>query len=278
MTQEPGQAVLGPSGARASEPLIIVSGLGKTFPGSKGGRPVQALADVSFTVETGEYVCLLGRSGCGKSTLLSIVAGLLAPDEGYSLCGGEPIVGPDRHRMLMFQEAALFPWLDVLENVLFGLNLVEGLKPGEKRNRAEHFLELVGLADYPRFRIHELSGGMKQRVALARALAPDPDILLMDEPFSALDAMTREQLYDDMQKIWQQTGKTVLMVTHNVREAVCLGTRVLALERPGRIVADEAVILPYPRNMNDVALAEAAARISGFLRLNGGLPFNEAEA
>lgn len=240
--------------------------LGKTFPAGKGGRPVEALHEVSFTVAEGEYVCLLGRSGCGKSTLLAIVAGLLAPDEGVAYCGGQAITGPDRHRMLMFQESALFPWLNVLENVLFGLSFVEGLSPGEKRDRAEHFLELVGLTDYLPFRIHELSGGMKQRVALARALAPDPDILLMDEPFSALDAMTREQLYEDMQGIWQQTNKTVLMVTHNVREAVCLGTRVLALERPGRIVADEAVTLPYPRNMNGVALAEMAAHISGFLK------------
>lgn len=239
--------------------------LGKTFPGVKGGRPVQALKDVSFIVEAGEYVCLLGRSGCGKSTLLAIVAGLLAPDEGFSYCGGEPITGPDRHRMLMFQESALFPWLNVIENVFFGLNFVEGLVLREKRDRAEHFLELVGLSDYLFFRIHELSGGMKQRVALARALAPDPYILLMDEPFSALDAMTREQLYEDMQDIWRQTKKTVLMVTHNVREAVCLGTRVLALERAGRIVADEAVTLPYPRGMNDVALAEIAAHISDFL-------------
>ncbi|MDR2946083.1 MAG: ABC transporter ATP-binding protein [Candidatus Adiutrix sp.] len=250
-----------------------MEGLGKTFPGPKGGRPVQALREVSFTVAAGEYVCLLGRSGCGKSTLLAIVAGLLAPDEGRCYCGDERITGPDRHRMLMFQEPALFPWLNVLDNVLFGLSFVDNLTPGEKRNRAEHFLELVGLADCLNFRIHELSGGMKQRVALARALAPDPDILLMDEPFSALDAMTREQLYEDLQKIWQQTHKTVLMVTHNVREAVCLGTRVLALERPGRIVADHAVTLPYPRGMNDVALAETAAHISGFLRQseeNGG--------
>lgn len=253
-----------------SEPLLSMENLGKTFPGAKGGQAVEALKNVSFTVRAGEYVCLLGRSGCGKSTLLSIVAGLLAPDEGRALCGGLPIEGPDRHRMLMFQESALFPWLNVLENALFGLDFVHGLEAREKRARAEHFLELVGLADYRSFRVHELSGGMKQRVALARALAPDPDILLMDEPFSALDAMTREELYTDMQRIWQQTNKTVLMVTHNVREAVCLGTRVLTLERPGRIVADEAVGLPYPRGMNDVALAETAARISGFLREGSG--------
>jgi NitT/TauT family transport system ATP-binding protein len=240
--------------------------LGKSFFGAKGGQRVQALHDLSFTVEAGEFVCILGRSGCGKSTLLAIVAGLLTPDEGFSICGGKIITGPDRHRMLMFQEAALFPWLNVLENIMFGLNLVGELRPGEKLDRAKHYLELVGLSDCMRFRIHELSGGMMQRVALARALAPNPEILLMDEPFSALDAMTREQLYEDMQAIWLQTNKTVLMVTHNVREAVCLGTRVLALERPGRIVADEAITLPYHRNMNGASLAEMAAHISSFLK------------
>lgn len=248
------------------EPLIVMRCLSKSFPGPKGGAPLEVLKDLSFEAKQGEYLCLLGRSGCGKSTLLSLIAGLISPDGGLCLCAGEPIKGPDRHRMLMFQEPALFPWLNALENVLFGLNLVEDLDKNEKLTRARKLLSLVGLADYQHFRIHELSGGMKQRVALARALAPDPDILLMDEPFSALDALTREQLYEDVQNIWRQTHKTVIMVTHNVREAVCLGSRALIFERPGRIVADEAIALPYPRRMNDVALAETAAHLSGFLQ------------
>ncbi|UQZ91359.1 nitrate/sulfonate/bicarbonate ABC transporter ATP-binding protein (plasmid) [Deltaproteobacteria bacterium Smac51] len=250
-----------------SEPVLVIQGLGKTFrKAAKATQAVQALDSVSFSVDEGEYVCLLGRSGCGKSTLLGILAGLIAPDEGLALCRGTSIQGPDRHRMLMFQEAALFPWLNVFNNVLYSLKFVHELSKGQKCERAESFLDLVGLADYHHFRIHELSGGMRQRVALARALAPDPDILLMDEPFSALDAMTREQLYTDMQRIWRTTNKTILMVTHNVREAVCLGTRVLVMERPGRVIADEKVLLPYPRAMNDTALVRAAADISGHLQ------------
>ncbi len=150
----------------------------------------------------------------------------------------------------------------MLGNLLYGLRYVPGLTRPERVRRARDFLDLVGLSRFERFRVHELSGGMRQRVALARALAPDPDILLMDEPFSALDAMTREQLYADMQRIWQETGKTIIMVTHNVREAVCVGSRVILLEAEGRIVADVQADLPYPRTMNDTALAALAARIS----------------
>jgi NitT/TauT family transport system ATP-binding protein len=150
--------------------------------------------------------------------------------------------------------------------VLYGLRFVAELNRGAKRARAEAFLEMVGLSEFRHFRVHELSGGMRQRASLARALAPDPDVLLMDEPFSALDALTREQLYADMQRIWAETGKTVIMVTHNVREAVCLGSRVLLMEKPGRLILDEPVTLPYPRDMNDVGLAATAAHISGYLK------------
>lgn len=246
---------------------VAIEEVSKGFPssGSKNGL-AWALRDVSLEVEAGEYVCLLGRSGCGKSTLLNLVAGLIKPDSGRLSCQGENIDGPDRHRMLMFQDAALFPWLNVLENVLYGLKFVENLSREEKLARAGTFLEMVGLSDFRHYRVHELSGGMKQRVALARALAPDPDLILMDEPFSALDALTREQLYADMQRIWLETKKTVLMVTHNVREAVCLGSRIVIMEAPGRVLADEPVTLDYPRNMNDTALAAQAAHISGFLQ------------
>lgn len=245
---------------------LTIDRVGKSFPAPKNGEHIQALRDVSFSVAEGEYVCLLGRSGCGKSTLLGLTAGLIEPDNGQIICRGEPVKGPDRHRMLMFQDAALFPWLDVMGNVLYGLKFVADLNRDAKIERARYFLELVGLADYRAFRIHELSGGMKQRVALARALAPDPELLLMDEPFSALDALTREQLYADVQRIWRETGKTVLMVTHNVREAVCLGSRIIILKAPGCVIADEPVILPRPRDMNDPALAAKASHISSFLR------------
>lgn len=249
--------------------ILVMEGVGKRFPGNGKGAPVDALRDLSLTVAEGEFVCILGRSGCGKSTLLAIIAGLAAATTGRVVCNGQTVSGTDRHRMLMFQDAALFPWLDVLGNVMYGLRFVEGLGKAEKRARAESFIEMVGLADFRRFRIHELSGGMRQRVALARALAPDPDILMMDEPFSALDALTREQLYLDMQRIWSATHKTILMVTHNVREAVCVGSRVILMGAGGTILADEPVSLPYPRGMNDSALAARAAHISSFWQ-NGG--------
>ncbi|SBW03866.1 taurine transporter subunit; ATP-binding component of ABC superfamily [uncultured delta proteobacterium] len=238
----------------------------KVFPGSAGGAPVRALSGFSLAVAPGEYVALLGESGCGKSTLLALAAGLTSPDAGQVFCEGREVKRPDRHRMLMFQEDALFPWLDVLGNVLYGLSFVPGLTNAHKKARALEFLDMVGLANFRHFRVHELSGGMRQRAALARALAPDPHVLLMDEPFSALDAMTREQLYADLQRIWQETGKTVVMVTHNVREAVCLSGRVVLMAKGGRLVADERVNLQYPRCMNDVALAETAGRIQAYLQ------------
>lgn len=238
----------------------------KFFTAHKSHEAVQALNRVTFTVESGEYVCILGRSGCGKSTLLNIIAGLDIPDSGIVLLDDIPITGPDRHRMLMFQDAALFPWLDVTGNVLYSLKLVSGLSDTERKERVKSYLEIVGLTDYAHFRIHELSGGMRQRTALARALAPNPEILLMDEPFSALDAMTREQLYADMQDIWESTKKTVIMVTHNVREAVCMGTRVLLMAPFGELIGDERIDLPYPRQMNDPELTATAARISSILQ------------
>jgi NitT/TauT family transport system ATP-binding protein len=247
-----------------------MSGVEKRFPGPKGKGEVVALQKLSLSVGEGEYVCILGKSGCGKSTLLAIAAGLEKPDAGRIVCRGRNVTGPDRHRMLMFQDAALFPWLDVLGNVLYGLNLVEGLPQRERRERAETYLAMVGLSGCRHSRIHELSGGMRQRAALARALAPDPDLLLMDEPFSALDAMTREQLYADVQRIWRKTGKTIVMVTHNVRESVCLGERILVLSTPGRVAADERVELPRPRSMNDPSLTAIAARVSAFLHNGNG--------
>lgn len=245
--------------------LLVMRGLNKRFYSVKGGKSLLALDNVSLAIKEGEFVCILGSSGCGKSTLLNIIAGLLAPDSGRVACRGVIVNGPDRHRMLLFQDAALFPWLDVQGNIFYGLDLVKGLTRSYKREKVDMLLDLVGLSRFKHLRVHELSGGMRQRAALARSLAPDPDILMMDEPFSALDAMTREQLYADLQNIWQKTGKTILMVTHNVREAACLGSRVLVMEAPGKIVADEPVSLPYPRGMNDVSLAAIATHISSFL-------------
>jgi len=231
------------------------------------GNVVHALDRVSLDVAEGEFVCLLGPSGCGKSTLLNIIAGLDEADEGTVSSDGNLIAGPGRDRMVMFQESALFPWLDVIDNVMFGLKLKPGLTNPERREVAHFFLKLVGLDKFLHANIHELSGGMKQRVALARALAPNPRVLLMDEPFAALDALTREQLYGDIQRIWEQRKKTIVFVTHNVREAVFLGDRVVIFSpNPGRIQEQFSVKLPRPRDINSVTLAQHAMEITKALK------------
>jgi NitT/TauT family transport system ATP-binding protein len=232
-----------------------------------GARCVLALDRVSLEVGESEFVCLVGPSGCGKSTLLNIIAGLERADEGQVLADGEPVTDPGRARMMMFQEPALFPWLDVMSNVLFGLKLKPGLGRKERRKVAEFYLRLVGLERFQHSYIHELSGGMKQRVALARALAPNPRVLLMDEPFAALDALTREQLYGDLQRIWQERKKTIVFVTHNVREAACLGDRVVLFSRnPGRIYEEFRIGLPRPRDINSVDLARHSSVITAALK------------
>jgi NitT/TauT family transport system ATP-binding protein len=244
---------------------LAIDGVSKWFTQRHGA--VHALDDINLKVAAGEFVCFVGPSGCGKSTLLDIVAGLTKPDRGQVLADGQPVVGPGRHRLVMFQESALFPWLTALGNVLFGLKLVPELGRGERRDIAQSYLKLVGLEKFSRANVHELSGGMKQRVAFARALAPDPRVLLMDEPLSSLDALTREQLYGDIQRIWQVRRKTILFVTHDVREAVCLGDRVLVLSPlPGRIRHEFPIRLQRPRDINSVEVAEAATRVTAALR------------
>lgn len=234
---------------------------------ASGSISVHALDHVSLEVGEGEFVCLVGPSGCGKSTLLNIIAGLERTDGGTVSTDGVAIAAPGRDRMMMFQESGLFPWLDVLGNVLFGLHLKPGLTKTERVQVARHYLRLVGLEKFERANVHELSGGMKQRVALARALAPNPRVLLMDEPFGALDALTREQLYGDLQSIWAERRKTIVFVTHNVREAVCLGDRVVLFSpNPGRIREEFAIDLPRPRDINSVDLARYATRITAALK------------
>jgi NitT/TauT family transport system ATP-binding protein len=230
-------------------------------------RTVLALDSISLKISEGEFVCLVGQSGCGKSTLLNIIAGLEQPDSGRVLANGEPVSEPGRDRMVLFQEHALFPWLDVMGNVLFGLKLKPGLTDKERLEVAAYYLKLVGLEKLHHSNIHELSGGMKQRVALARALAPNPRVLLMDEPFAALDALTREQLYGDIQKIWEARRKTILFVTHNVREAACLGDRVILFSpNPGRIRQEFLIKLPRPRDINSVELAHYSSEITAALK------------
>jgi NitT/TauT family transport system ATP-binding protein len=233
----------------------------KRFEGAAGR--VTALEDITLDVREGEFLVVVGPSGCGKSTLLSLLAGLEHTDEGAIQLGEEPVRSPGRDRLVMFQQDALFPWLNALENVLFGLRLKPDLTDAERLESARYYLNLVGLGNKEKARPHELSGGMRQRVALARSLAPNPRLLLMDEPFSALDALTREQLYGDIQEIFTKRKKTIVLVTHNIREAVCLGDRVVLFSpNPGRVQQVFDVNLPRPRRMNDPALANLAAEVT----------------
>ena len=234
---------------------IRLRNVSKTFKSRQGS--VLALDNVSMDVAEGEFLCLVGPSGCGKSTILNLIAGLDTATEGEVLMDGEPISAPGRERMVMFQDSALFPWLDVLQNVMFGLRLKPNLTNSEREEVAMFYLNLVGLKKFYRANIHELSGGMKQRVALARSLAP----------FSALDAMTREQLYGDLQRIFVQRQKTIVFVTHNIREAVCLGDRIILLSpNPGRIASDFRVSLPRPRDINDPELSKTSIPITAALK------------
>jgi NitT/TauT family transport system ATP-binding protein len=243
---------------RSAPARLRVKDVSKRFVTKRG--EVHALDNVSLDIAPGEFVCLIGPSGCGKSTLLDIMAGLTQPDAGAVLSDNEAVSGPARDRLVMFQEPALFPWLDAFGNVMFGLKL-------KRREIAHDHLVMVGLGSFMHTYVHELSGGMKQRVALARALAPEPKMLLMDEPFAALDAITREQLYSDVQQIWAKTGKTIVFVTHNVREAACLGDRVILMSpRPGRIVEEFAIPLPRPRDINSLDLAKYAGEMARSLK------------
>jgi NitT/TauT family transport system ATP-binding protein len=244
---------------------LAIENVSKSYQTTAG--TVLALDRISLQVNEGEFVCLVGPSGCGKTTLLNIIAGLDIPDSGTVLADGKPVTAPGRDRLVMFQESALFPWLDVFGNVLFPLKLKPNLTNKDRRDVAKYYLELVGLTRFEHANIHELSGGMKQRVALARALAPNPRVLLMDEPFAALDALTREQLYGDLQTIWKARKKTIVFVTHNVREAACLGDRVLLFSpHPGRIQEEFIVDLARPRDINSVDLAGYATRIMRSLK------------
>jgi NitT/TauT family transport system ATP-binding protein len=227
------------------------------------GRPGQAqpvLDNISLTAVPGEFVCLIGASGCGKSTLLNLIAGLDKPTSGTIETSG------DRRPALMFQDHALFPWLTAGKNIELALRL-RGVPRQERRPEAERLLALVRLEGAHRKRVHELSGGMRQRVALARALAATSNVLLMDEPFAALDAITRDVLHEELTRIWQETGLSIIFVTHNVREAVRLGQRVVLLSsRPGRVLQEWKVDVPQPRRLESVGVAELSGEITDQLR------------
>ncbi|WP_323848795.1 ABC transporter ATP-binding protein [Mycolicibacterium mucogenicum] len=228
----------------------------------KGAGAVTALDPVSLTVAEGEFVCLVGSSGCGKSTLLSIIAGLDAPSSGAVDTFGRRVA-------LMFQEPALFPWLTAAANIDLALR-ARAVPRDVRRERVARLLATVGLTEFAGKRPHQLSGGMRQRVALARALAQDADVLLMDEPFGALDALTRDLLHEELERIVESRGLTVVFVTHNVREAVRLADRVILLgTRPGRVVEEFQVPAPRPRQINTADVAELAARITARLHEEG---------
>lgn len=214
---------------------IEVRGVGKSFPGRGGDDAFTAITDVDFTVGDGEFVTLVGPSGCGKSTLLDLIGGLTDATRGEILLDGRPVEGPGLDRGIVFQQYSLFPWRTARANVEFGLE-AKGVGRRERAERAEQMLALVGLEAFADRYPHELSGGMKQRVAIARSLAHEPEVLLMDEPYAALDAQTRESLQIELRSIWKRTGTTVVFITHSIEEAVFLAQRVLVMTaRPGRI-------------------------------------------
>ncbi|WP_067708082.1 ABC transporter ATP-binding protein [Nocardia yamanashiensis] len=216
---------------------LALSGVRKEFPVRGERDTLTAIEDISVDVRAGEFLVLVGPSGSGKSTLLDLLGGLSKPTAGQILLDGAPIAGPGLDRGIVFQQYALLPWRTARANIEFGLE-AKGVRRPERRRIADEYLELVGLAGFGNRYPHELSGGMKQRVAIARSLAFDPEVLLMDEPFAALDAQTRESLQDELLRIWRTTGKTILFITHGIDEAVYLGQRVAVLtSRPGRVKA-----------------------------------------
>lgn len=226
---------------------ISVRQLAMTF-ASREGTPVEALRPVDLDITPGQFVALVGPSGCGKSTLLNIIAGFIKPTAGAAFVGDEMVTKPDIDHGVVFQDYALFPWLSVIDNVAFGLERM-GMGKEERHLTALEFLATVGLQDFADKRPNELSGGMKQRAAIARAFATNPSVILMDEPFGALDALTRRFLQHQLLEIWQEYKKTIVFVTHSVQEAVYLADRVIVMTaRPGRIKMDQPIDLPYPRD------------------------------
>ena len=229
---------------------VVFSNVGMAFgAGARGGDGIRVLDDINLSVAEGEFICVLGPSGCGKSTLLNIVGGFIAPMEGEVTIDGEAVTGPDPRRIFVFQERGVFPWLTVEQNIGFGLFRQT---EGERRARIAHYVQLVGLQGFERSYPRELSGGMKQRLEVARALAVNPDVLYLDEPFGALDSITRLQMRRELLRIWQAEKKTILFVTHDIEESVQLADRVVVLSaRPGRVRRIVDIDIPHPRDLSD---------------------------
>jgi NitT/TauT family transport system ATP-binding protein len=246
-------------------PKVALDNISLSYTTSAKGRLI-ALDNISLEVKPGEFVCVVGPSGCGKSTLLHLIAGLQPQTSGTVLVDGKPVMGPGTDRILIFQELGLFPWLTVGGNVEFGMKM-KNVPKAERKEKVEQYLRLVHLSKFRDSYIHQLSGGMRQRVALARALATGPDVLLMDEPFAALDAQTRDLLHDELERIWSETGCTIIFVTHNVREAARLGDRVVLMTfRPGRVKEEFRVNLPRPRHMEHPDVTRMARTVLECLR------------
>ena len=246
-------------------PKVALDAISLSYKTTSGER-LLALDKINLEVRPGEFLCIVGPSGCGKSTLLHLIAGLHPQTSGKVLVDGTPVNGPGTDRILIFQELGLFPWLTVGGNVEFGMKM-KNVSKAEREEKVQYYLRLVHLSKFRNSYIHQLSGGMRQRVALARALATEPDVLLMDEPFAALDAQTRDLLHDELERIWAETGRTIIFVTHNVREAVRLGDRVALLTfRPGRVKQEFSVNLPRPRHMEEPDVAHTAGDILNCLR------------
>jgi len=238
---------------------IVVKNISKSF--LTKHKETHTLDHVNLEIKTGEFVCVLGPSGCGKSTLLNIIAGLEGASEGQIFLNDQEVKGPGPDRAMMFQEAALFPWLRVLDNVEFGMKMT-GVAKEARREKALKYLKMVHLTKFQNSFVHELSGGMKQRVALARALTLDSEVLLMDEPFAALDSQTKKILQIELQRIWLETKKTIIFVTHNVEEAVLLADRVVVMTaNPGQIKSVFKIQLSRPRELENIDLAYTAAKI-----------------
>ena len=253
--------------ARTEQPAgkpISIDGVAKTYI-SRSGASVEALKPLSLSIPAGEFLVIVGPSGCGKSTLLYMLAGFSTPTAGRILVEGDAISGPDIDRGMVFQSYALFPWLSVIGNVEFGLER-QGIARGERRRIAMEYLQLVGLQDFAEKQINELSGGMKQRVALVRAFATNPSVIFMDEPFGALDALTRRFLQKELLRIWQEHRKTIVFITHSVPEAVALGDRVVVMTaRPGTIKCVIPIGLPHPRDPTADEFRDIERRIFGEL-------------
>lgn len=244
---------------------LIIDNVTKSY--AAAGEKLVGIENINLQIGEGEFVVFVGPSGCGKTTLLNMVAGFVRPTSGKILLDGKEVTRPGNQRLMMFQEAALFPWLSVIDNVSFGLPR-RFFRRAARRETARAFLRMVHLEKFENSSIHELSGGMKQRVALARALAPNPQVLLIDEPFTGLDAMVKMELYLELQRIHQETRKTIIFVTHQLQEAACLGDRIVFFSgSPGRATNEVKINLPRPRDINDPQVTafagEAMSKLKG---------------